>query len=87
MDILIPSFTLSYDGSGSSIADAKVRNEMGICGKLGCGNKIDETCGKITFSEIVCHGCKDEFETMRAKILKEILEENIEEWNKMMGCK
>jgi hypothetical protein len=56
--ILQPNWeTQPGDGTGSSIADGKVRNQKGICAIQGCGKPMNKRNNMTVFGCFVCDAC------------------------------
>jgi hypothetical protein len=61
--ILTPTFHLNEgDGSGNSLADARVRNANGRCATQGCNNHLDPSIPTRGMLGCLCRNCDEVFE-------------------------
>lgn len=71
------------DGTDTSIADAKIRNDKGICGFTTCGKKLQSKDKKF-FGMFICDDCsftlEKHWESEIDKINKEFEKEYIEQY-------
>ena len=76
-----PKFTLEPgDGTGCSIADARVRNNNGLCGMQSCGGKLgkDENMLGMFFIRL-CDSCYEDYKKFVEEMKRDLTHDEEDE--------